>query len=192
MTPIGERVTVVMPLNTVSRTNFVQMSTAMWSLSVASKPGGPAGLEQPLEARRPAAVDLAEDQVIHRRVANHARLGDDRRHVADAAAGVGRADRACQRVDALDAVLKRKHHRVGTDERRERGQRALGVVELHREEHDVDGTDRRRVVGGATRGRCTSPFGLRICRPRLRSASRCAPRARNVTSVPAAARRPPK
>ena len=35
MTPIGLRVTAVMPLKTESRTNFVQMSTVMSRLSVA-------------------------------------------------------------------------------------------------------------------------------------------------------------
>ena len=40
--------------------------------------------------------------------------------------------------------------------------------------------------------RCSLPISLFRRRPELRIASRCAPRARKVTSLPAAARRAPK
>ena len=40
--------------------------------------------------------------------------------------------------------------------------------------------------------RCRSPFGLSSRRPPVCMALRCAPRAMNATSVPAAARRAPK
>ena len=40
------------------------------------KAGGSAGVEQLLEPRGSAAVELAEDQLVHRRVADHAGLRD--------------------------------------------------------------------------------------------------------------------
>ena len=144
------------------------------------KTGGPAGLEQPLEPRRARAVQLAEDQVIHRRVADDARLGDHRRHVRDAAARVPCADGTRQHLDAVDAVLKRDHDRVGTDERRQQCQRALGVVQLDREEDDVDRTDRRGVVGGADAAEGGRRLSGSRCGGRACAARRGARRARET------------
>ena len=48
------------------------------------------------------------------------------------------------------------------------------------------------VSAACTCGTWKSPFGLTTRSPRVRSASRCAPRAMNATSAPEAARRPPK
>ena len=93
-TPSGLRVTAVMPLNTDSRTNLVQMSTVMSVLSVAWNPAGRHASSSHSSRGDAAAVELAEDQMVHRGVPDDARLGDDRRDVAGAARGVRRADRA--------------------------------------------------------------------------------------------------
>src|SRR5690606_2714838 len=51
----------------------------------------------------------------------------------------------------LHAVLQREDNGVRADERFQQPGRALDVVELHREDDDVDGADRRGVVGGLDR-----------------------------------------
>ena len=55
---------------------------------------------------------------------------------------------ARQHADGVHAVLESDDDGLGADERRQQRERALGVVQLHREEDDVDGTDRRGIVGG--------------------------------------------
>ena len=102
-----------------------------------------ADLEQPLEPRRPPALDFAEDHLIHDRVADDAGLGDYGRDVRDAARDVGRRQMAREDLDALDAVLERDDNGVWTDERRERGRSGVRVVHFHREEYGVDGADVR-------------------------------------------------
>ena len=119
MRPMAQRVTAVMPLNTDRRTNFVQMSIWMFWLSVTSNPAGRAGVEQALQSRRPGAVELAEEQMIERRVADRARLGDDGGDVDRAAGRVLAADRLGDDLDAVDAVLERDDRCFGSDERRQ-------------------------------------------------------------------------
>ena len=49
---------------------------------------------------------------------------------------------------AVDAVLERDEPGAFADQRREARRRGFGVEELDREDHDVDGADRRWIVGG--------------------------------------------
>ena len=156
-------------------------------------PGVAAGVEQPLEPRRPRAVELAEDEPVERGVPDDAGFGDDRLNVRGPAGEMRAIDGARQHLHAVDAVLERDDDGVGADERRQQRNRRFRVVQLHGEEHHVDRADRRRhrrlrdTAGGEG---CRS--GSRCGARRFASASRCAPRARNVTSTPAAASRPPK
>ena len=123
---------------------------------------------------------------------DHSGLGDHRHDVGRAAGDVLRADRPREHPDAVDAVLKGHDECAGPDERRKHRRAPTGVVELHREEHDVHRTDGRRIVGGldAPEG-VTLPIGLSMRRPRAHRVPEVRPRARNATSVPAAASRPP-
>ena len=50
--------------------------------------GAATDVQQPRQARRLRPIQLTEDQLLHRGVADHAGLGDDRRHVAGTAGGV--------------------------------------------------------------------------------------------------------
>jgi hypothetical protein len=68
------------------------------------------------------------------------------------------ANRACDVVDAIDAVLQREHTRLGSYERRQHRQRARIVVRLHGVENDVDRSDPLRIVlRGRVHGEVTKP-----------------------------------
>ena len=157
------------------------------------KAGRPAGVEQRLELRRSRSVGHAEDQMIHRGVLDDAGLGDHRRHVGDAAGGVRRADGAGQRRDRLDAVLEADRRSCPDRPAAAACASALSVsYSLTAKKTMSAGPIAAGSLSAVTRGRCRSPFGLVMRRPRARIASRCAPRARKATSAPAAASRPPK
>src|SRR5262249_8998244 len=50
-------------------------------------------------------------------------------------------------LNAVNAVLKRDDTGVGADERARLLTRRLGIPELYREEHDVEGSDLLRIIG---------------------------------------------
>ena len=102
---------------------------------------------QSLAAGRSCAVQLPEDQVIHRRVPDHAGLGDDCCDVRNAAADVHAADRVRQHDHGVDAVLKRHDERLRPHERRQQRRCRFDVVQLDCKEHGVDRTDRRGIGG---------------------------------------------
>ena len=111
--------TAVIPLNTDSRTNFVQMSTWMLSLSVDLKSGRLTRVEQLFEPRGRLSVELAEDQVVHGGMPDHARLGNHRGYIRRAAGRVRGPNGARDDVDAIDAVLKRNDRGIRGDKRRQ-------------------------------------------------------------------------
>jgi hypothetical protein len=79
-------------------------------------------------------------------VADHAGLfdhGGDLRHAAD---DMTPPEHAGQELGAVHAVLQRHHAGVRSDERSGRCCGRLGVVELDREDHEVDRADRGGVV----------------------------------------------
>src|SRR6266542_861245 len=101
-----------------------------------------APLAQPLGARAPRAVELAEDDRARRRdVLDHARLNDRREHVRDPAEDVLGTDRRRQLLLVVDAVLERDDGGVFAEQRRQQRRRVLGVVGLDAEEDDVARAD---------------------------------------------------
>ena len=191
-TPIGDRVTVVMPLQVDSRTNLVHRSASTVGAGLGLEAGANAGFFERHQARRPRAIALAKHELLRRGVPKVARFVDDDDDVGHAAGDVVGADVPGDHVDGVDAVLQGDDDGVGTNHRLERGRRGVDVVQLHGEQDDVDRADVRGIVGGLHLGKCKAPLGLSMCRPPCCSAARCAPRAMNVTSSPAAASRPPK
>ena len=145
--PIGHRVSAVIPLNTVSRD---KLRPDVGHDVVAQRDAEArvaASLEQAIEQRRSSAVERAKDEAAHGGMANQARLGDHRRDIRRASGHMRATHGACQRLDAVHAVLKRDDERVGSDERRQHSCRLVRVVQFDREEDDIDGADRGGVVG---------------------------------------------
>ena len=165
MTP-RDRVTAVMPLQAESRTNSGHKSAAMSSLPSTES------------SRRPASSSpSSRSDRVHR--ARRIRIDPSR------CDGCGRAEDhggryrrhrrrlfgadSARRVDASTPFWNGSTT-VSGPMRGVSSRRRLGVVQLHGEQDDVHRPDRRGIVGPFTRGTCTSPFGLRIHRPRARRA----------------------
>ena len=193
-TPRGWRVLAVMPEVPESSTNFFQMSSSM---SIRERDvdvrgldllhvTGEHGIRTPVEA---AAADLGHCAGV----ADHAGACDGRDDISRPAnRGVISKDRG-QPLDAVDAVLQRDHTGVGADQRARLLARRLGIPQLDGEQHHVDRSDLLRVIGDVDVLEMQVALSvLSIFRPSRRMASRCAPRAMNATSCPAAAIRAPK
>ncbi len=147
--PIGRRVSVVKAESPTMKTNFSQMARSMSGEACLR---ARAGLEQGLRATRLPAAGLSEHQPRHLpAVLDGTGLVEGRRDVADAAHEVLAAERARQHVVRLDSILQGDHCGVGADQRGDLARRFLRAPQLHREEDQVDGADRRRVVGDADR-----------------------------------------
>src|SRR6187402_2409638 len=80
-------------------------------------------------------------------MADDARRRDDGADVSGAADDMVAADRRSHPVDAFNAVLNRNDDGGWTKERAKLLNRGIDVVELDREEDEIDRADRGRVVG---------------------------------------------
>ena len=93
------------------------------------------------------SVKLAEDEARHGAgVADHARLGDHGGDVRDTADDLLSPEHAGEHARAVDPVLQRDHPRTRPEQGLERCGGGLGVVELDREDHQIDRADRGRVA----------------------------------------------
>jgi hypothetical protein len=133
--------------------------------------------ESALESRdphRPGAVQLAEDERRHGPgVADDAGLGHHRGDLRDAADHVVGAEHARQDLGGIDPVLKGDHAGLRPEQRSDRGRGNLGIVELDREDHEIDRPDASRVVGclgrsnGDVAARAADPEAMLRNRPEM-------------------------
>jgi len=102
----------------------------------------PHAIRQP----RQIAEDLAEDNSpVRARLLDDAGRDHGRRNVRRPAKHGTLADDRRQLLRALDAVLDAQHCRVIGEHRRDQRKRGAVVVRLHRDDHDIDRADTRRV-----------------------------------------------
>ncbi len=102
---------------------------------------------QRLDTWRASAIVLADDAALHRAgLVNDTGSSDLRRDVGDAAHNTLLAAHATENLVFRDAVLKGDHGGMRADERSNDPRRRFRVPQLHGDQHDVNDTDRPRVV----------------------------------------------
>ena len=146
-TPIGDRVTAVMPLKTDSRENFAHRSTSMLLAHPRRESRALARCFERDETLRSASVELAEDERVERGMTNDPWLADHRRDIGDTAGDMLAPD-VCATISTASTPFCRVTTTVsGPIERVECSGGGLEVVHLDGEEDGVDRADRRGIVG---------------------------------------------
>ena len=151
--PIGLRARQVAPENATSVTNFSQRVCRMSSVTTASSP----------IARRHDGDERRDDRIAGEAVddrsgaappgaVDHARLADAGAEIGASGGDAALLDVAGDHLPGVDPVLQGDDPGVAADQRRERPGRRVGRAELHGDEDEVDGSDRRRIVGGVDAG----------------------------------------
>ncbi|MCH7929292.1 MAG: hypothetical protein IIA01_02165 [Proteobacteria bacterium] len=127
-------------------TNFAHSAASMSPVMSQSTPARERRAQR-LGARAHGPVELADgepgDGVA---VADHAGPLDHRRDVGDAAHEALGRDEWGEPLARVDPVLERDHRGLRPDQRGDGARGGLGVVDLDREQHEVGGPERRRVV----------------------------------------------
>ena len=97
-----------------------------------------AGMQKCFTARRPAAVEFAEDQALHRsRLSDDTRAIERSRDVADPTHDLRRAICGSQRFVLEYAVLERDQRRARSNHRLDLFEDRLGVPQLDSQQHEV-------------------------------------------------------
>ena len=147
-TSSGSRVAPVMPERPTRKTNFFQRSTSTVSVSEMSTPAclaasaKAASFSSGLPSTRPQRI--CAKSLVWLTVPGADITLRDIRH---AARHVVAAEDRLQSLDRVDAVLQRDDAGRGGDDRADELAGLLGIPQLDREQHDVDGRHRLRIVG---------------------------------------------